>query len=80
MNITLPDDLKNKIEDAVKDMDTDIEDFVREAIEAQLKEEAYLREKIQEGLDSGKPEPWDAQDIIRQGHERLETRKGAIIP
>ncbi|MEW6234114.1 MAG: ribbon-helix-helix protein, CopG family [Candidatus Omnitrophota bacterium] len=80
MNITLPDDLKKKIEDAVKDTDTDIEDFVREAIEAQLKEEAYLREKIQEGLDSGKPEPWDAQDIIRRGHERLETRKGAITP
>ena len=80
MNITLPDDLQNKIEGAVKDTDTDIEGFVWEAIEAQLKEEAYLRKKIQEGLDSGKPEPWNAHDIIRRGHERLETRKDASTP
>ena len=67
-------------EDAVKDTDTEIEDFVREAIEAQLKEEAYLRNKIQEGLDSGKPETWDAQDIIQRGHERLEAHKEVTTP
>ncbi len=76
MNISLPEDLRNKIEDAVKDTDMNIEDFVREAIETQLKEEAYLRKKIQEGLNSGKPQPWDPQDIIRRGHERLKTKKG----
>ncbi|GEM_PF-4588309 len=45
MNITLPDDLQSKIADVVKDAHTNIEDFVREAIEAQLKEDAYLRKK-----------------------------------
>jgi len=80
MNITLLDEWQSKIESALKDTDTNIEDFVRESIETQLKEEAYLREKIQEGLESGKPEPWDAQDIIRRGHERVETRKGAVTP
>lgn len=67
--------MQNKINDAIKYTDTNIEDFVRESIESQLKEEAYLLEKIQEGLDSGEPEHWDAQDIIQRRHERFETRK-----
>lgn len=80
MNITLPDELQNKIKDAIKYTDANIEDFVRESIESQLKEEAYLRKKIQEGLDSGNPEPWDAQDMIRRGHERFESRNGTVTP
>lgn len=36
---------------------------------------ARLRELIQEGIDSGPPEPWDADEIKRLGRERLARER-----
>ena len=70
MNITLPDNLRNKIQDVMKDMNTNIDDFVREAVEARLEEELYLREKIREGLESGVSEPMeDVETLKREARE-----------
>ncbi len=72
MNITLPDDLQFKIQNAVKDTNRNVEDFVREAIETQLQEEERLRLQIQQGIDSGPPEVWNPQDIKKRGQQRFE--------
>ena len=34
-----------------------------------------LRKAIREGIESGEPVPFDAEDIIRRGRERLAARK-----
>ena len=34
-----------------------------------------LRNAIREGLESGEPVPFDAEDIIRRGRERLAAQK-----
>lgn len=38
---------------------------------------ADLRSAIREGLESGDPVPFDAEDIVRRGRERLAARKAS---
>ena len=33
-----------------------------------------LRQDIREGLDSGEPTPWDAEEIKREGRQRRAAR------
>lgn len=35
----------------------------------------WLREEIQKGYDSGPPEPWDPEDIKREGRRRLAAER-----
>jgi antitoxin ParD1/3/4 len=36
-----------------------------------------LKRLIQEGLDSGEPEPWDVEEIKAEGRRRLAAKKNA---
>lgn len=82
MNVNLSPQLEEMVRQKVASgLYTSASEVVREALrmmEAQDQLRAakleQLRQDIREGLDSGEPTPWDAEEIKREGRQRCAAR------
>jgi len=82
MNVNLSPQLEDMVRQKVASgLYTSASEVVREALrmmEAQDQLRAakleQLRQDIREGLDSGEPTPWDAEEIKREGRQRRAAR------
>jgi antitoxin ParD1/3/4 len=82
MNVNLSPQLEDMVRQKVASgLYTSASEVVREALrmmEAQDQLRAakleQLRQDIREGLDSGEPTPWDADEIKREGRQRRSVR------
>ena len=82
MNVNLSPQLEDMVRQKVASgLYTSASEVVREALrmmEAQDQLRAakleQLRQDIREGLDSGEPTPWDAEEIKREGRQRRSAR------
>ena len=85
MNVNLSPHLEDMVRQKVSSgLYTSASEVVREALrmmEAQDQLRAakleQLRQDIREGLESGDPTPWDAEEIKREGRQRRATRATA---
>lgn len=85
LTITLPSEMAASVKEAVDGGDyASASEVIREALRAwkirravQMQELAALRADLQKGLDdleAGRTEPFDPEDIIRRGKQRLKNR------
>ena len=82
MNINLTPQLEEMVREKVMSgLYSSASEVVREALrlmeerdQLRLAKLAQLRQDIQEGLDSGPGEPWDPEQIIREGRARRATK------
>ena len=85
MNINLSQQLENMVRQKVASgLYTSASEVVREALRLMEEQDRFravkleqLRQDIREGLNSGEPTPWDAEEIKREGRARLALRKTA---
>ena len=67
MNISLPDEMKAHVEDWVATGEyANASDFVRSLIRERMDRHAHLDKLLQEGLDSGDPEPFDGEAFLAE--------------
>ena len=85
MNVNLSPQLEDMVREKVASgLYTSASEVVREALrmmEAQDQLHAaqleQLRQDIREGLASGEPTPWDAEEIKQEGRQRRAARAGS---
>ena len=85
MNINLSQQLENMVRQKVASgLYTSASEVVREALRLMEEQDRFravkleqLRQDIRDGLNSGEPTPWDAEEIKREGRARLALRKTA---
>jgi antitoxin ParD1/3/4 len=82
MNVNLTPQLEDMIRQKVASgLYTSASEVVREALRLMEEQDRIravkldqLRQDIREGLDSGAPTPWDAEEIKREGRRRRAAR------
>jgi len=83
MNVSLTPELAELVDERVESGHyASRSEVMRESLRL-LEERDHLREwkkerlqkLIQEGLESGDPEPWDVDDFLEEAHARWEARK-----
>jgi antitoxin ParD1/3/4 len=82
MNVNLTPQLEDMIRQKVASgLYTSASEVVREALRLMEEQDRIravkldqLRQDIREGLESGAPTPWDAEEIKREGRQRRATR------
>jgi antitoxin ParD1/3/4 len=85
MNVNLTPQLEDMIRQKVASgLYTSASEVVREALRLMEEQDRIravkldqLRQDIREGLESGAPTPWDAEEIKREGRRRRATRAAA---
>jgi antitoxin ParD1/3/4 len=83
MNVNLTHQLEEMVRRKVASgLYTSASEVVREALRLMEEQDRMrsakleqLRQEIREGLASGKPTPWDAEEIKREGREKRSARR-----
>lgn len=83
MNVNLSPQLEDMVKQKVASgLYNSASEVVREALRLMEEQDQLraakleqLRQDIREGLDSGKPTPWDAEEIKREGRQRRAARR-----
>lgn len=83
MNVNLSPQLEDMVKQKVASgLYNSASEVVREALRLMEEQDQLraarleqLRQDIREGLDSGKPTPWDAEEIKREGRQRRIARR-----
>jgi len=82
MNVNLSPQLEDMVRQKVTSgLYTSASEVVREALRLMEEKDRFnaikleqLRQAIKDGLNSGEPTPWDAEEIKRDGRARLAAR------
>jgi antitoxin ParD1/3/4 len=82
MNVNLSPQLEDMVRQKVTSgLYTSASEVVREALRLMEEKDQLraikleqLRQDIRDGLNSGEPTPWDAEEIKREGRERLAAK------
>jgi antitoxin ParD1/3/4 len=85
MNVNLSQQLENMVRQKVASgLYTSASEVVREALRLMEEQDRFravkleqLRQDIKDGLNSGEPTPWDAEEIKREGRARLAAKTTA---
>jgi antitoxin ParD1/3/4 len=85
MNVNLSQQLENMVRQKVASgLYTSASEVVREALRLMEERDRFravkleqLRQDIKDGLNSGEPTPWDAEEIKREGRARLAAKTTA---
>lgn len=83
MNVNLSPQLEDMVKQKVASgLYNSASEVVREALRLMEEQDQLraakleqLRQDIREGLNSGKPTPWDAEEIKREGRQRRAARR-----
>lgn len=83
MNVNLSPQLEDMVKQKVASgLYTSASEVVREALRLMEEQDQLraakleqLRQDIREGLNSGKPTPWDVEEIKREGRQRRAARR-----
>jgi len=85
MNVSLTPQLEDMVRQKVASgLYTSASEVIREALRLMEEQDRMratkleqLRRDIQDGLNSGDPTPWDAEEIKREGRKKLAARSKA---